>query len=292
MFNTICTVSSISDSLKVDDDGLLCADVHPWAEYKYRLLALYDELFSSGMKNKWDQRVYIDLYAGGGFSHIEGTRTFLKGSPVIALTVNSPFDKYVFCEEDEGLLAALRARSERIAPAANVSCVAGNCDTNIDQILQAIPRASPTNRVLSLCAVDPFDFGLKFATLETLSTVFIDFIVLLAIGMDANRNYDHYVEGNSTKIDEALGNTNWRERWKASPARRRDFRKFLATEFSKSMESLHYLPTPYDRMKWVRSDEKNLPLYCLALFSRHKRAHEFWDEVLKYGTDQSSFSFE
>jgi len=216
----------------------------------------------------------------------------LKSSPVIALTVSSPFDKYVFCEEDEGLLAALRARSERIAPAADVSYVAGKCDANIEQILRAIPRASPTNCVLSLCVVDPFDFGLKFETLKTLSTVFIDFIVLLAIGMDANRNYDHYVEGNSTKIDEALGNTHWRERWKTPATRRRDFRKFLAMEFSNSMESLGYLQTPYDRMKWVRSDEKNLPLYCLALFSRHKTAHQFWDEVLKYGTDQSIFFFE
>jgi len=57
---------------------------------KYRLLALYDELFSSGMKKKWHQRLYIDLYAGGGISHIQGTRTFLKGSPLIALTVDSP----------------------------------------------------------------------------------------------------------------------------------------------------------------------------------------------------------
>ena len=41
-------------------------------------------------------------------------------------------------------------------------------------------------------------------------------------------------------------------------------------------------------MKLVKSDEKNLPLYYLALFSRNKLAHKFWDEVLKYGTDQIS----
>ena len=110
--------------------------------------------------------------------------------------------------------------------------------------------------------------------------------------MDANRNYDHYVAGNSPKIDEALGNTEWRERWKAAGAPRSNFRQFLALEFSRSMESLHYLPTPLDRMKLVRSDEKNLPLYYLALFSRNDTAHKFWDQVLKYGTDQSSFNFE
>jgi len=32
-----------------------------------------------------------------------------------------------------------------------------------------------------------------------------------------------------------------------------------------------------------------LPLYYIALFSRHKLAHDFWDGALKYGTDQTKF---
>jgi len=278
-----------SQTLYVDDDGLICPEVRGWAETKYRLLALYDELFSTGMKNKWDQRVYIDLYSGAGVSHILGTSRFLKGSPIIALNVASPFDKYIFCEENEQLLEALKLRAHRIAPQANVQYISGSCDSEIEEICAAIPKGSPSNTVLSLCLVDPFDFGIKFVTLRRLSRTYIDFVVLLAVGMDANRNYDHYVEGHSTKIDEALGNKEWRDRWKAVGVRRRDFRQFLALEFSMSMESLGYLKQPLNRMKLVRSDEKNLPLYYLALFSRHQTAYQFWDDVLKYGTDQTSF---
>jgi len=175
-----------SEDLKVDDDGLVCADVHHWAEEKYRLLTLYDKLFSSGMKNKWEQRVYIDLYAGAGFSHIWGTSTFLKGSPIIALTVDCPFDRYIFCEENEELLAALKARSARIAPEANVSFIQGNCDAKIEEVCGAVPKGSSNNRVLSLCMVDPFDFGIKFDTLKKLSQVYVDFVVLLAIGNARN----------------------------------------------------------------------------------------------------------
>jgi three-Cys-motif partner protein len=278
-------------NLSVDDDGLMTPEVGSWAETKYRLLALYDELFSTGMKNKWDQRVYIDLYAAAGYSRIQGTSKFLKGSPIIALTVADPFDKYIFCEEREDLLGALKARVERIAPQANVEYIPGYCDAEIDKICKEIPKASSTNKVLSLCLVDPFDFGLKFETLRRLSTFFMDFVVLLAIGMDANRNYDHYVDGSSTKIDEALGNREWRERWKAAGKKRRDFRPFLADEFSRSMESIHYLKTPLDRMKPVRSVEKNLRLYYLALFSRSETAFKFWDDVLRYSTDQMSFRY-
>jgi three-Cys-motif partner protein len=283
---------SVSQSLFVENDGLPCPDVRGWAETKYRLLALYDELFSMGMKNKWDQRVYIDLYAGAGFSHIQGTGKYLKGSPILALTVNSPFDKYIFCEESDELLKALKTRANRIAPKAQVAYVHGSCDSKIDQICKEIPQGSSSKKVLSLCLVDPFDFGIKFETLRKLSSVYIDFVVLLAIGMDATRNYDHYVDGNSTKVDEALGNTEWRKRWKSVGVRRSEFRQFLATEFSMSMKSLDYLEQPLDRMKLVRSDDKNLPLYYLALFSRHQTALKFWEEVLKYGTDQTGFVWE
>ena len=277
-----------SENLRVDDDGLMTPEVGGWAETKYRLLALYDELFSTGMKNKWDQRVYVDLYAGGGYSRIQGTSRFLKGSPIIALTVNHPFDKYIFCEGREDLLDALEARVQRIAPQANVAYIPGSCDAEIEKICKEIPKGSSTNKVLSLCLVDPFDFGLKFETLRRLSAVFMDFVVLLAIGMDANRNYEHYVVGDSTKIDEALGNTEWRERWRAVGIRRSDFRPFLADQFCRSMESLGYLKKPLHRMKLVRSVEKNLPLYYLALFSRSETAFKFWDDVLKYSTDQKN----
>lgn len=104
--------------------------------------------------------------------------------------------------------------------------------------------------------------------------------------MDANRNYDHYVEGNSTKLDEALGNTQWRDRWKSAGSKRSEFRHFIAAEFSLSMESLGYRRQGTERMKLVRSDERNLPPYYLALFSRSLTADKFWDDVMKYGTDQ------
>jgi three-Cys-motif partner protein len=152
-----------------------------------------------------------------------------------------------------------------------------------------IPKASAGNSVLSLCFLDPFDFSIKFDTIRKLASFYIDFLVLLAIGMDANRNYDHYVDGESTRIDEALGGIEWRARWKEVGVRREDFRPFLAQEFAHSMETLRYLPIPLHLMQQVRSFEKNLPLYHLALFSRKPVAYEFWKDVMKYSSDQQVF---
>jgi hypothetical protein len=70
--------------------------------------------------------------------------------------------------------------------------------------------------------------------------------------------------------------------------KRIDFRVFLAREFASRMVRLGYLRTGLERMKEIRSNEKNLPLYHLAFFSKHPRGYQFWDQVLKYGTDQLS----
>src|SRR5579863_7796542 len=99
--------------LVVSEDGLIVPEIGPWAEDKYRFIGMYDQLFSKGMKDKWGKRVYIDLYAGSGMGRVKGTDTVLMGSPMMALTVDHPFDRYVFCEQNPEYLNALQQRVRR-----------------------------------------------------------------------------------------------------------------------------------------------------------------------------------
>jgi len=169
--------------------------------------------------------------------------------------------------------------------------VAGNCNEKIGDVLAAIPGASSQERILSLCFVDPHDLSIKFSTISGLATKRMDFLFLLALHMDANRNVEQYINPQNPKIDEFLGISGWRESWEAKKLNVK-FPEFLAMEFSERMTTLGYLPQPFHRMKLVRSDVKNLPLYHLALFSKANRAYEFWEKVLALSTDQRSFDFE
>jgi three-Cys-motif partner protein len=269
------------------DDGLICPEVGSWTEEKHRLVSLYCTLFSSAMKDKWAERVYVDLYAGAGYSKVRDTSRIIAGSPIRALRVKDPFDKYIFCEENTQCLDALRVRVKRAAPSANVVYVPGDCNKNVADVLAAIPPVSS----LSLCFADPFDISLKFETLRVLSRRYVDFMVLLAVYSDANRAYKRYVMEDAVKVDEFLGSDTWRNRWKTADDERVIFPKFLAKEFASSMETLDYLPTPLHIMKMVRSDEKNLRLYYIAFFSRRQLAYKLWDQVLKYRDDQTQFSW-
>lgn len=142
----------------------------------------------------------------------------ILGSPLQALAVEPPFDKYIFCEAISENLEALKIRVTRHFPAANVAYVEGDCDLRASDILAEIPPGSKDNTVLTLCFADPFDIGLKFGTIKTLSSRFVDFIVLLAVYSDANRAYRRYVMEDAVKVDQFLGSSTWRDRWRIAEA--------------------------------------------------------------------------
>jgi len=275
------------DSITAQDDGLYHEEVGSWAEDKYRLVALYDELFSTGMKYKWDARVYVDMYSGSGLVRIRDTSRFLRGSPLLALTVKDPFDKYIFSESNPESMDALQKRVQRLFRNADVSFVLGDCNERVEEICRYIPTASQSYRVLSFCFADPYDLSIRFATVKRIADYYVDFLFLLALHMDANRNVANYADPENLKIDEFLGLSDWRDRW-ANQSGKLSFPQFLGEEYAKQMETLGYLPVPFHKMKQVRSDVKNLPLYHLAFFSRSDLAYEFWNQVLKYSTAQRS----
>lgn len=77
--------------IKVPDDGLFTPEVRSWSLEKYKLVGSYCDIFTSGMKKKWDQLIYIDLFAGAGYSRIKETKKVYKSSALIAMSVPNPF---------------------------------------------------------------------------------------------------------------------------------------------------------------------------------------------------------
>ena len=197
-----------NETLLCEDDGLLIPEVGPWTEDKFDLIRLYCQIFSSAMKNKWT-RVYIDLYAGSGMCRIKGSSQVLLGSPLIAMSVDAPFDRYIFCESNPERFSTLKARVEKGFAKHDTVLIAGNFEDHISEICSKIPSNS-----LALCFVDPFDCDFDIEHLKTISKCArgVDFLCLLALQMDAKRNLHHYLQPDS-KIDRMIGNKTWRTRW-------------------------------------------------------------------------------
>ena len=187
-------------------------------------------------------------------------------------SLHVPFDKYVFCEEDPRKTVTLcRFRvgaSLLLQPTSPY--VPGDCDTtHVAEILAAIPSAfqERIQYSTSLLSSDPFDIGLKFATLRRLSTqYYVDFLVLLAVYIRThsapNRTIRH---GRPSKGRPVV----WGPPSGVSAGQRLERNGVGIPEFlSCGVRGEHgdvgiSSPRRFHSMQRNRSDyEKNLPSYC------------------------------
>jgi three-Cys-motif partner protein len=179
------------------NDGLPMLEVGALAEQKYELVHKYNCLFATGMKNIWEKRIYVDLFCGPGRVRIEHSGKIVMGSPLLAFEIPDRYDQYIFCDENAENIEALSQRVRAAYPEVKVDYIVGDCNDEADHIVELMPRPTKQNRVLTFCFVDPFSLGINFRTIQTLSGRFTDFLILLALSMDANRNQAIYMEDNN-----------------------------------------------------------------------------------------------
>ncbi|NWF90812.1 MAG: three-Cys-motif partner protein TcmP [Ignavibacteriaceae bacterium] len=279
------------NSIEAFDDGLFIPEVGPWAENKYEVLHHYNHMFSTGMKNRFQNRVYIDLFSSAGIAKIRDSNRFVLTSSLIALNLPDPYDQYIYCDIDEKCISALSQRVKKHFPNTNANYIVGDCNERVKEILSLLPKPSRSNKVLTFCVVDPYNLGINFETMKVLNVYRVDFLVLLS-WMDANRNEFRYVEYDNDRIDNFLGDKEWRDRWLKLKKDKYDFRKFLAEEYVQRMMTLGYPKTAMNSLFPIRSTDKKLFLYHLAFFSKSEKGYDFWNKARLGGPKQTSLNFE
>lgn len=270
----------------VEEDGYPIPEVGIWAIEKYQLLGGYCDIFTKGMRAKWKNLVYLDLYSAAGYSRIRENRKIVKSSPLIALSIPTKFDKYIFCEEDPELFSALLKRIEKSERQSSIKLFNVNCNSAIDEIKKSIPKYSTNNTVLSFCFLDPYDLSISFNTVKNLAVGLVDFLILQALHMDGNRNFRNYISENNEKINNYLGSNSWRKLWENSGLLPKDFVRFLADQYDRNMRELGYLTA---KRHLIKIPSKNVPLYYLTFYSKHKTGLDFFEKVDDYSTPQLNF---
>lgn len=275
----------------VEPDDNFTPQVRAWSLEKYRLVGSYCDIFTNGMRHKWNQLIYIDLFAGAGHAKIHETSKTYLSSALIAMSIPNPFTKYILCEENFERYKALEKRVQKKYSHLDVTIINGDSNLIIDQVFKSIPAFKKGNTLLPFCFVDPYSLNLNFHTIEVLgSKILMDFLILQALHMDGNRNLSIYLKDENDKIARYLGNENWREEFnKSCKDYSNNFIKFLADQYLLKMKSIGYLPE--NNMHQIRSHEKNLPLYYLAYYSKNQRGIDFYKKVEKYTNKQLRIDF-
>ncbi|MCF8448686.1 MAG: three-Cys-motif partner protein TcmP [Taibaiella sp.] len=265
----------------VEDDGQTTPEIGLWGIKKYRLFGAYCNIFTTGMKYKWKQRVYIDLFAGAGCARIRKENKIVHTSALIAAKVPDKFTKYIICEEKEENFHALKNRFINENCDLNCEFIFGDSNKNVEKIINAIPA----DGTLSFCFVDPFSLNIEFETIRKIAaTRKVDFLILLALQMDANRNLVYYIDEESDKIDKFIGNKNWREPFLNAEVSKKDFIKYLAEAYDNNMRSIGYKVNP--NLKFKIENTVNTPIYYLAFYSKSDVGNDFYTKVEKMQNNQ------
>src|SRR5205085_6879822 len=115
------------------------------------------------------------------------------------------------------------------------------------------------------------------------------FLILLALMMNAKRNFHNYIVSESKVIDLFINKTDWRAPFENKEIRKEDFIKFIAKTYDDNMLKLNYNVKSEGLKPKVDADEYNLALYYLAFYSKHPLGNKFFSEIQKYHIEQQSF---
>jgi len=248
-------------------DGLPVLQVGPWARDKHHFVADYIGIFATGMKGKWSNRIYIDLFAGPGMCKVRGTGTEIPGSPLLAMDTKYRFTRYIFNDREPVFVDALRHRVDRFE---GVDAHFLNLDCN--SAAKKIPALLP-ERCLSLAFIDPFNWQLK-----------LDSVAVLTQG----QRMDLMITFHSSSIkraahcelpalDDFFGDRSWRRDYNETrKSGTRQGTRVLLDCYERSLVELGYR---FIDDKVLVPNRRGIPLYHLILASKHARAAEFWDKI-------------
>lgn len=256
-------------------DGLPILCVGPWASDKHYFLERFSHMFAVGMKNKWENRYYIDLFSGPGFCVNNEDGKEIPGSPMVA--ISKPFTDFVFVESNQDSLAALKRRIGRDSTGRRTEYVHGDANAKVDEVLDKMVHR---RAALYFIFADPFNIQFKMATLKKLSSQHrLDALLHFPFGTYLRRvlSQSNLSEDTKEQIDQFLGNGEWRS------LRESGFTAIQLLEiYKKQLQNLDYLVGDnFPNMK----NRSNSSLYYLVFASKNRKGLEFWEKTCSIERD-------
>ena len=154
---------------------------------------------------------YIDAFAGSGLHLTKNEKKIVPGSPLEALMIEPPFDKYYFIEMDKRKAEMLK---HHINWRENVQIFSGDCNEIL--LHEVFPQVRYEQYRRAICFLDPFNIGINWEVIEKAGEMRSIEIILNFDIMDINRNLkiepkSKIRESDLERINRFWGDQTWRE---------------------------------------------------------------------------------
>ena len=240
-------------------DGLPLRPSGEWVGRKYHYLKRYLDIFSVSMKKKWDL-TYIDLFAGPGSCVMRESGEETAGSALISL--QSDFNRYIFVEQNQANLEALKTRCARSPKFSQIEFLLGDCNDVVARIKWD---------GLALAFIDPTGIDFHFETVRKLAASGrVDLLMTVMEGMDIRRNLKIYTEqGEQSALAKFVGGS--------VPWSRIHSSRDVVVLFRKRLLDIGYKTAEFKDV--LVRNVKNAPMYFLMFASKHPRGIDFWNKI-------------
>jgi three-Cys-motif partner protein len=185
-----------------------------WSELKLDIIREYASAYTriiSAQREPSFHSACVDAFAGAGVHVSRRTGQMVKGSPLVALDVNPPFDEYHFVDLDGSKVAYLR---EQVSGRGDVTVHEG--DSNRILLREILPRCEYRRYCRALWLLDPYGLDLDWSVVQGAGEarsieIFLNFPV-----MDMNRNVlwrdqARVAEGDVARMNAFWGDESWRQ---------------------------------------------------------------------------------
>jgi len=256
----------LCNKYKAREDGLSLRCTGSWSKEKIGLFKYYAEMFVTGMKNKWEKRYYIDLFAGPGKCIIREDLGEIDSSCLEIINLKDKFTKYFLVDKS---LSCIKDLKKRVGD--DKSAVFLNEDSNLEikKIIQTIPENS-----LSLAIIDPDSLQFHFDNYTELSKCRVDLIVTYPIGPIERAISSVYKQRLKSDILDKF-HPEWekiisKKGWGNS---KKENIRDLIKDYIKKIEKLGYFSS---NLIQPFKNQKNTTLYYLFAFSKSEKGISFW----------------
>ncbi len=199
-----------------------------WSDRKLQALSRYLKFYTTALKRQKFSLIYIDAFAGTGKVHVATGRDpknqpllagmeqeekdeeqYRHGSPLVALTIDPPFDEFIFIDKNE---QSLRNLQEQVAKQnhteKSISYLPGDANEELVKVCRKIHWKS--HRAVAF--VDPFATEVKWETIEQIANTKSVDLWLLFPAMAVNRMLpkDGKISPQwKDKLNECFGTNDW-----------------------------------------------------------------------------------
>jgi three-Cys-motif partner protein len=256
-------------------DGSGVTATEPWIKVKVEVIQSYLRAFIMNASARADEIIFVDLFSGNGLYSVGYQKEVFPGPSLAALSSDLPITHWILCERDPESLKLLHRRVEKFFYHKNVVIFDLQLSQLTDKFRRTITPSKSGNKIAVFCLVDPFNFDIPLAIIDSLASLGFSFLMPFTFMLNERFDYRHYLQEHPERLLRYLGINNFE---KLSGVQNNvQFYKRIVRMYQNRMIVMG-LSTALSVHK-VESRLMEIPAYYMGLFAKQFSAKAIQEDI-------------